>query len=135
MVQKIGFLGLDNAGKTSIITAITERFGFEDEIAKLIPTRRVDRDTFKFLGIEFIRMDFGGQEFYREDYLKKPGKFLGGMDLIYYVIDAQDYKRYIESLDYLDQILIFFKEEQMYPRIAVLFHKFDPQILKEKEIN
>ena len=58
MVQKIAFLGLDNAGKTSIITAITERFGFEEEIAKLIPTRRVDRDTFRFLGVEFTRMDF-----------------------------------------------------------------------------
>ena len=135
MVQKIAFLGLDNAGKTSIITAITERFGFEEEIAKLIPTRRVDRDTFRFLGVEFTRMDFGGQERYREDYLKNPGKFLSGTDLIYYVIDAQDYERYIEAIDYLDQILIFFKEEQSYPQIAILFHKFDPQILKEKEIN
>ena len=135
MVQKIAFLGLDNAGKTSIITAITERFGFEDEIANLIPTRRIDRDTFKFLGLEFARLDFGGQAKYREDYLKNPGKYLSGTDLIYYVIDAQDYGRYIESLDYLDQILIFFKEEQSNPHIAVLFHKFDPQIVKEREIN
>lgn len=135
MVQKIAFLGLDNAGKTSIVTAITERFGFEEEIANLVPTRRVDRDTFKFLDVEIITMDFGGQAKYREDYLKNPEKYLSGTDLIYYVIDAQDYKRYIESIDYLDKILIFFKEEQSYPQIAILFHKFDPQIVKEKEIN
>lgn len=135
MVRKIAFLGLDNAGKTSIIIAITERFGFEEDVSKLIPTRRVDRDTFKFLGVEFSRMDFGGQANYREDYLKNPAKFLSGTDLIYYVIDAQDYDRYIEAIDYLDEIMIYFKEEQRYPPIAILFHKFDPQILEEKEIN
>ena len=41
----------------------------------------------------------------------------------------------MESIDYLDQILIYFKEEQVNPQIAVLFHKFDPQILEDKEVN
>ncbi|MBD3342103.1 MAG: hypothetical protein GF353_23585, partial [Candidatus Lokiarchaeota archaeon] len=135
MVQKIAFLGLDNAGKTSIITAITKRFGFKEDVFKMSPTRRISREVFHFLGIEFIRMDFGGQEQYREDYLKNPGKYLGGTDLIFYVIDAQDSDRYIEAIDYLDQVLIYFKEEQLSPYIAVLFHKFDPEIIKNKELN
>lgn len=135
MPKKICVLGLDNAGKTSIITAITKRFGFEEEVSKLMPTRRVSRDTFKFLGFDFFRMDFGGQQEYRKDYLKNPGKYLGGTDLIFYVIDAQDYNRYVEAIDYLDQILLYFKEEQHYPPIAVLFHKFDPLLAKDKEIN
>lgn len=135
MVRKIAFLGLDNAGKTSIITAITRRFGFEEEVSKLSPTRKISRETFKFLGIEFIRMDFGGQVQYREDYLKTPGKFLGGTDLIFYVIDAQDYDRYIESIDYLEEILLYFKEGQSYPPIAILFHKFDPVLVKDRELN
>ncbi|MBA7535540.1 hypothetical protein ES705_27798 [subsurface metagenome] len=59
-MKKISFIGLDNAGKTSIITVITKRFGFEEEISKLMPTRKIARDAFKFLGVEFIRMDFGG---------------------------------------------------------------------------
>ncbi len=134
-MRKIAFLGLDNAGKTSIITVITKRFGFEEEISKLTPTRKISRETFKFLGIEFTRMDFGGQEKYRKTYLKTPGKFLGGTDLIFYVIDAQDYNRYIESIDYLEEILIYFKEEQINPPIAVLFHKFDPILVKEKVLN
>ena len=128
-------MGLDNAGKTSIITAITKRFGFEDEIFKLMPTRRVVRDAFKFLGIEFIRMDFGGQAQYREEYLKYPHKYLSGMDLIFYVIDVQDYARFVKAIDYIDQILLFFKEEQDYPPICVLFHKFDPPLKKDKELN
>ena len=128
-------MGLDNAGKTSIITAITKRFGFEDEITKLTPTRRIARDSFKFLGIEFTRMDFGGQKQYREEYLKHPEKYLMGTDLLLYVIDAQDFNRYIESIDYLEEILLFFKEEQEDVPICVLFHKFDPQLVEDRDIN
>ena len=134
-LKKITYLGLDSAGKTSIITAITKRFGFEEEVTKLKPTRRVARDTFRFLNIEFYRMDFGGQEQYREDYLKRPGKYLSGTDLIFYVIDAQDFERYVESIDYLDRLLLYYKEEQEYPPICILFHKMDPQIEMNKEIN
>jgi len=128
-------MGLDNAGKTSIITAITKRFGFEDEISKLMPTRKVARDAFKFLGVEFIRMDFGGQSQYREEYLKSPSKYISGADLIYYVIDAQDFDRFVETIDYLDQILLYLKEEQEYPPICILSHKFDPQLVKDKLTN
>ena len=128
-------MGLDNAGKTSIITAITRRFGFEEEIARLTPTRRIARDTFKFLGIEFTRMDFGGQKQYREEYLKHPEKYLSGTDLMFYVIDAQDFNRYIESIDYLEEVLLFFKEEQVYVPICILFHKFDPQLVDDVQIN
>ncbi|MFX1499646.1 MAG: ADP-ribosylation factor-like protein [Promethearchaeota archaeon] len=131
----MGVMGLDNAGKTSIITAITKRFGFEEEIATLTPTRRIARDSFKFLGIEFARMDFGGQKQYREEYLKHPEKYLMGTDLLFYVIDAQDFNRYIESIDYLEEILLFFKEEQEYIPICILFHKFDPQLVDNKDIN
>ncbi len=134
-MRKVIFLGLDNAGKTSIITAITKRFGFEDEVKNLLPTKRIDRDMFRFLGLEFVRMDFGGQEQYRDQYLKNPGKYLGGSDLIFYVVDAQDPNRYVETIDYLDQVLLFFKEVKEDPPIAVLFHKFDPIILEDKDIN
>lgn len=135
MTRKIAFLGLDNAGKTSIITAISKRFGFEQEISRLMPTKRIARDQFRFLGIEFFRQDFGGQEQYRETYLKDPGKYLGGTDLVFYVIDAQDYDRYVESIDYLDKVVEFFKEDQISPPIAILFHKFDPSLVENKEIN
>jgi len=128
-------MGLDFAGKTSIITAISKKFGFEEDILKLMPTRKIARDAFKFLGIEFIRMDFGGQLQYREEYLKNPTKYISGTDLLFYVIDAQDYDRYVETIDYLDKILLFLKENQEYPPLCILFHKFDPQLTKEKVIN
>ena len=128
-------MGLDNAGKTSIITVITKRFGFEEEVLNLLPTRRIARDVFRFLGLEFIRMDFGGQSQYREEYLKNPTKYIDGTDLIFYVIDVQDFDRYVETIDYLDKILLYLKEEQEYPPLAILLHKFDPQLVKDTEIN
>jgi GTPase SAR1 family protein len=134
-MKKIAFLGLDYAGKTSIITAITKRFGFEEEITKLTPTRKISRDKFRFLGVEFLRLDLGGQAQYRIDYLNSPGKYLGGTDLIFYVIDIQDINRYDESIDYLENLLLYFKEEQLYPPIAILFHKFDPSFTHDKELN
>jgi len=100
-----------------------------------MPTRRIARDAFKFLGIEFVRLDFGGQLQYREEYLKNPTKYISGTDLLFYVIDAQDYDRYVETIDYLDQILLFLKENQEYPPICILFHKFDPELTREKVIN
>ena len=100
-----------------------------------MPTRKIARDAFRFLGVEFIRLDFGGQSQYREEYLKYPSKYISGTDLIYYIIDAQDVDRYVEAIDYLDEILIYLKEEREYPPICVLFHKFDPQITKNKELN
>ncbi|KKK42006.1 hypothetical protein LCGC14_0529670 [marine sediment metagenome] len=100
-----------------------------------MPTRRIARDTFKFLGLEFSRLDFGGQRIYREDYLKHPEKFLSGIDLIFYVIDAQDFDRYIESIDYLEEVLLFFKEYQEDVIVEILFHKFDPQLIDDVEIN
>ncbi|MHA1296384.1 MAG: ADP-ribosylation factor-like protein [Promethearchaeota archaeon] len=110
MVKSVSFLGLDYAGKTSIITAITKRFGFEETVLNLKPTRRIARDVFKFLGLEITRMDFGGQAQYREEYLSQPNKYLAGIDLIFYVIDVQDHERYVETIDYIDKILLFFKE-------------------------
>jgi GTPase SAR1 family protein len=135
MVKKLAFIGLDNAGKTSIITAITKRFGFEDEVFNLKPTRKVMREAFKFLGIEFIRMDFGGQAQYREEYLKNPTKYLAGTDLVFFVIDAIDYKRYVEAIDYLDQVLLFYMEEREYPPVCILFHKIDPELKHDKDLN
>ena len=80
-------------------------------------------------------MDFGGQKQYREEYLKHPEKYLMGTDLLFYVIDAQDFNRYIESIDYLEDVLLFFKEEQEDVPICILFHKFDPQLVTDREIN
>ena len=102
--KSIKFLGLDNAGKTSIITAIKEKFGYLEKVEQLKPTKLVERDVFRFLNLEIIRHDFGGQQQYREDYLKNPHKYLANTDIIIYVIDVQDEGRFGESAEYLSHI-------------------------------
>jgi len=70
--MKIAFLGLDNAGKTSILTGLKRKFDFMEQVSKLQPTLSVDRNTFSFnfLNTQVMQFDFGGQLKYREEYLE-----------------------------------------------------------------
>jgi len=100
--SKIAFLGLDNAGKTSILIALDRKYNFHEEIEALKPTIRVERSSFKFLMTEIFKHDFGGQEKYRIEYLKNKDKYLSNTDLLYYVVDIQDQARFDESLIYFN---------------------------------
>lgn len=133
--KSIKFLGLDNAGKTSIITAIKEKFGYLEKVEKLKPTKMVERDIFRFLNLEVIRHDFGGQKTYRDDYLKNPHKYLANTDIIIYTIDVQDESRFGESAEFLDNILLYLKEQREYIPVLILLHKFDPKIKEDRELN
>ena len=98
-----------------------------------MPTRRISRDTFNFLGIEFVRLDFGGQIQYREEYLKNPKKYLSGTDLMFYVIDVQDIERYSLALDYLEAIIEIVKTESEKQDFSIFLHKYDPNIHKNEK--
>ena len=67
---KIIISGLDNAGKTSILTALQKKFDFEKEIIALKPTIKVEYHSSKFLGNSIHLWDMGGQQIYRELYIK-----------------------------------------------------------------
>ncbi|TFF93428.1 MAG: hypothetical protein EU544_05890, partial [Promethearchaeota archaeon] len=72
--QKIVVVGLDNAGKTAILSKFGGRLGITD-LAKLKPTKGIDRKTLETEELDLIIWDFGGQEQYRENYLKNAEKF------------------------------------------------------------
>ena len=125
--QKIIVLGLNNAGKTSMLESLKGKTKFGD-ITNLPPTKGVDIQKVEVENFNLMIWDFGGQEFHRQDYLKKPEEYFLHIDLIIYVIDIQDSERYDESLDYFEKILeiiSYFKEN---PYILVLLHKSDPEI-------
>ena len=65
---KIIISGLDNAGKTSILTALDKKYDFQKEIAELKPTIRIEYHQTMFLGNNVNIWDMGGQEQYRELY-------------------------------------------------------------------
>ena len=125
--QKIIVLGLNNAGKTSMLESLKGKTKFGD-ITNLPPTKGVEIQKIEVENFNLMIWDFGGQEFHRQDYLKNPEEYFLHIDLILYVIDIQDSERYDESLEYFEKILeiiSFFKEN---PYILVLLHKSDPDI-------
>lgn len=133
---KIIISGLDNAGKTSILTALKKKFDFEKEIIALKPTIKVEYNSSTFLGNKMFLWDMGGQKMYRELYIKNPDAYFSNTDLLIYVIDIQDTERFEISINYFDTILTYFKDNNMENVPVILsFHKFDPQIRGNDFVN
>ncbi|MFX1302951.1 MAG: ADP-ribosylation factor-like protein [Promethearchaeota archaeon] len=131
---KIIVSGLDNAGKTSILTALDKKYDFEKDIVQLKPTIRVEYHKMNFLRNNAIFWDMGGQETYREIYVNYQDVYFDATDLLIYVIDIQDPDRFDKSLEYLNAILTFFSESEMNVPIIITFHKYDPDLKADDEI-
>ena len=124
--KKIVFLGLDNAGKTSAITALSEKYS---AIKELLPTRGLERQSINVFGYDVMSFDMGGQKEYRDQYLNKAEMYFGtGGDVVLYCIDIQDHKRHEESAEYLSEILKTYEKFNLCPPVLVVFTKSDPDI-------
>lgn len=119
---KVLFIGLDAAGKTSIILSLMREIS---KIATVRPTKSAQRRNFNFLGTDINEWDLGGQEVYRAKYLQNP-KFLNLTDIAIFVIDIQNRERIDEALNYLRNIIDKFREFKIEPPIYIFFHKYDP---------
>ncbi len=124
---KIIIAGLDNAGKTSILTALDKKYDFHNDIISLTPTIRVEYQATEFLNNKIVFWDMGGQEQYRKLYQEKQELYFGDTDLLVYIIDIQDTKRIGTALAYLDMILHNFEKHKMDVPLIISFHKFDPE--------
>ena len=125
---KIIISGLDNAGKTSILTALNKKYDFQKDIITLAPTIRVEYHATEFLKNRIVFWDLGGQEKYRKLYQEKQELYFAGTDLLVHVIDIQDPERIEASLAYLDMILKNFKKHKVDVPLIISFHKFDPEL-------
>lgn len=128
--KKIIILGLDNAGKTSILSILQKKYSI---IKNLMPTRGVSRQVLNFLGTSVIAWDFGGQIGYRNLYLSRPDLFLES-DLCIFVIDVLDTNRYDESFQYLSNILDTIGSLEETPPIIIDLHKYDPDVQEDTEL-
>lgn len=131
---KIVISGLDNAGKTSILTALDKKYDFQKDIVQLKPTIRVEYHKMNFLKNNSIFWDMGGQTTYREVYMQYQDVYFDATDLLIYVIDIQDPERFENSLEYLDAILTFFTESKMDVPLIITFHKYDPELRGDEKI-
>jgi len=133
--QKIMIIGLDNAGKTAILTRYGGKLGIS-ELANLKPTKGVHRQFIKTeeSELDVFIWDMGGQKQYRNKYLKHPEYYFLQVDLLIYVIDIQDSERFADSFEYFEEILQILTTLEENPFIVIYIHKVDPDIKTEPEI-
>ncbi len=125
--KKILLLGLDNAGKTSIVNLVVKKM---TDALTTIPTKNVDRSDLEILGQRVIIHDLGGQQKYRKKYLEST-TFFEAVDVLIFIVDLQDRDRYDVALDYFDKALANIVALGLSPKLFLFLHKFDGPYLED----
>ncbi len=125
-------LGLDNAGKTAILSGLGGKLGLGD-LKHLKPTKGVERKKISSKNLNIYIWDLGGQVDYRTNYLENPEMFFLETNMLMYVIDMQDPDRFNESLDYFRKILDILKSFGENPYVLIFLHKSDPDIIGDPD--
>ena len=120
-------LGLDNAGKTTLLNRLTN-----EKVGKETPTQGVNGKSIQCCGIKLNMYDLGGQKAIREYW----EYYYDNVDALIYVIDANDEGRIEECNDSFQKLLI----EEKLKNISVLVYAnkadlqtcLDPQQITEK---
>ncbi|MFX0008813.1 MAG: ADP-ribosylation factor-like protein [Candidatus Hermodarchaeota archaeon] len=130
---KLVIAGLDNAGKTSALIALRQKYNFYERVKNLKPTIKIDYSSFKFLNKYRINLwDMGGQKKFRKIYINNPIYF-EDTDYIYYLIDIQDEVKFEESVEYLQELLDIYRNMAYTNEVIVCFNKYDPQFRNNEE--
>ncbi|MHA1731024.1 MAG: ADP-ribosylation factor-like protein [Promethearchaeota archaeon] len=130
-ISKIAVVGLDNAGKSSLIAALSGR-----EISEIVnqePTTMVNQVELSSQKMRFVMWDFGGQVQHRQQYLENPENYFLGLDHLMFVVDTQDPERYDEAIDYFTKVLDVISYLRETPFCQLLLHKADPDLMEDPE--
>lgn len=132
---KLVIAGLDNAGKTSFLIALRQKYNFYERVANLKPTIKIDYSSFTFLNFFRVNIwDMGGQAKYRNIYINNPIYF-SETNYLYYLIDIQDEMKFQESIHYLHELLNIYRDMEYKNEVIVCFTKFDPKFKNNDEFN
>ncbi len=130
---KLVIAGLDNAGKTSALIALRQKYNFYERVKNLKPTIKIDYSSFKFLKTFRINLwDMGGQKKFRKIYVNNPIYF-EDTDYIYYLIDVQDEIKFEETVEYIHELLDIYRALSYSNEVIICFNKFDPKFRNSEE--
>ena len=134
--KKILIMGLDNAGKSSIILSLQSNSNLMTML-KLKPTKGVKIVDVEDEEVNYFIWDYGGQEAYRMAHLESLKKGLHKAEKIIYVVDVQETSRFDASLEYLENILKICDEIQVSLHLSIFLHKCDPDYeeINEKQLS
>ena len=92
-ILKIGIVGLENAGKTTMIQTLRQNFKIALPLSRP-PTKSVERTPVSIFGQETTIWDYGGQEVYRKICLENPERYLSELRYLFFVVDLQDPEKF-----------------------------------------
>lgn len=130
--KKILFVGLENAGKTSIIKILQEKYS---ALRTILPTKGVNREEVDIFGYSVFVWDLGGQEQYRKQYIDKPAMYFAETDILVFCFDIQEKEKKEEALEFFNSILKKLNELETKVPILVVFTKYDPDVQSYDEPN
>lgn len=130
--RKIVVVGLNFAGKTSIINQLMNGYNNRDMI-NLEPTIGSNIQEFESERLNLIIWDLAGQKDNLKEYLQEPEKFFIKTAVLIFVIDTQDDIRYDNAIKYLSDIIDILEFLKEFPYIMILLHKADSDIIEDPD--
>ncbi|MFX1296383.1 MAG: ADP-ribosylation factor-like protein [Promethearchaeota archaeon] len=132
-VKKVLVIGLDNAGKTSVINILQRELGL-DTLLNIRPTRGIFREMVELQSLKMSLWDLSGQKKYREQFtVEEKNLIFDEVDIILLVVDIQDSRRFQDVFNYLENVIKVLTKFKEHPSFIILIHKADPDIIDTTE--